>query len=98
MSWPAELTEDQLNRVPPDFIQFGKIPAGRLLEEVGAKGAARGDVVIADYHANLVLNRRRACSRDVVALTTEYAGKVFDRFGIRLEPEILIIEEDGWTK
>ncbi len=58
----------------------------------------RGDAVIADYHANLVLNRGRASSRDVVALTAEYAAKVFDRFGIRLEPEILIIEEDGWTK
>jgi len=90
-----DLTEEQLARVPPDFIQFGKIPAGRLLEEVGAKGAARGDAVIADYHANLVLNRGRASSRDVIALTSDYAAKVFDRFGIRLEPEILIIEESG---
>jgi UDP-N-acetylmuramate dehydrogenase len=87
----ADLTEDQLARVPPDFIQFGKIPAGRLLEAVGAKGAAKGDAFIADYHANLVLNRSRATSQDIVELTSEYAERVFNRFGIRLEPEILIL-------
>jgi len=91
----ADLTADQLARVPPEFVQYGKIPAGRLLEEVGAKGAARGDAVIADYHANLVINRGRATSRDVSALTSEYAERVFERFGIRLEPEILILEENG---
>lgn len=93
----ADLTGEQLARVPADFIQFGKIPAGRLLEEVGAKGAARGDAGIAGYHANLVLNRGRASSRDVVALTSEYAARVFDRFGILLEPEILILEQNGWN-
>ncbi len=91
----TDLPEDQLARVPAEFIQFGKIPAGRLLEEVGARGATRGDAIIADYHANLVLNRGRATSRDVVALTSEYAERVFDRFGIRLEPEILILEQNS---
>ncbi len=88
----GQLSPEVLAGIPPDFIQFGKIPAGRLLEEVGAKGASRGDALIADYHGNLLINRRLASSEDVLALAEEYAQKVWDRFQVRLEPEILIVE------
>ncbi|RPJ82049.1 MAG: hypothetical protein EHM18_16135, partial [Acidobacteria bacterium] len=81
--------------IPTDFIQYGKIPAGRLLEEVGAKGASRGDALIADYHGNLLINRRLASSRDVLALASEYAQRVWDRFQVRLEPEILVVEPEA---
>jgi UDP-N-acetylmuramate dehydrogenase len=77
--------------IPQEFIQYGKIPAGRLLEEVGAKGAVCGDAMIADYHANLLLNRQRAASRDLLHLASEYAQRVWNRFHVRLEPEILIV-------
>jgi len=86
-----DLSPEVLANIPGDFIQFGKIPAGRLLEAVGARGASRGDALIADYHGNLIINRRLASSRDVLALADEYAGKVWDRFQVRLEPEILIV-------
>jgi len=88
----SQLSPEVLAGIPGDFIQFGKIPAGRLLEEVGAKGASRGDALIADYHGNLLINRRLASSGDVLGLATEYAQKVWDRFQVRLEPEILIVE------
>ena len=64
------------------FIQYGKIPAGRLLEEVGAKGTRRGDAQFAPHHANLLVNRGRATSRDILELTQEYAQRVRQRFGI----------------
>ncbi len=88
----SQLSPEVLAGIPADFIHFGKIPAGRLLEEVGAKGASRGDALIADYHGNLLINRRLASSADVLALAEEYAQKVRDRFQVRLEPEILIVE------
>ncbi len=87
-----QLSPEVLAGIPSDFIQFGKIPAGKLLEEVGARGATCGDALIADYHGNLLINRRLATSRDVLALANEYARKVWDRFQVRLEPEILIVE------
>jgi len=91
----SQLSPEVLAGIPSEFIQFGKIPAGKLLEEVGAKGASRGDAVIADYHGNLLINRRLASSQDVLALAGEYAQRVLDRFQVRLEPEILIVEEAG---
>jgi UDP-N-acetylmuramate dehydrogenase len=83
-----------LERIPGNFRQFGKIPAGKLLQGVGACGASRGDAQIASYHGNLILNRGKASSRDVLALAAEYAERVRERYGIRLEPEIRIVGED----
>ncbi|MBI4446629.1 MAG: UDP-N-acetylmuramate dehydrogenase [Acidobacteria bacterium] len=88
----AELPPEVLRRIPSDFIQFGKIPAGKLLEAVGALGARRGDAQVAPYHGNLIINCGHASSRDVRLLAEKYAERVWQRFRIRLEPEILIVE------
>lgn len=87
----ARLSAGILERIPSDFIQYGKIPAGRLLEAVGANGARRGGAEIASYHGNLFINRDAACSEDILALADEFAARVFERFGIRLEPEVCLI-------
>ena len=90
-----ELEEGQLERIPTSFVMHGKIPAGKLLEAVGANGARKGDAAIASYHGNLIMNTGRATGRDVVWLARKYAGRVHESFGIRLEPEIRIIQEKG---
>ena len=41
------------------------------------------------------MNTGRATARDVVWLARKYAGRVHESFGIRLEPEIRIIQEKG---
>ena len=90
-----ELDEDQLERIPTSFVMHGKIPAGKLLEAVGANGARKGDAAIASHHGNLIMNNGRATARDVVWLARKYARRVQESFGIRLEPEIRIIPEKG---
>ena len=88
--------EEALQRIPDDFIMFGKIPAGKLLETVGANGARRGDAEFATYHGNLMINRGRASSEDVLQLAREYARRVWDHFRIRLEPEVVIVDDREW--
>ena len=90
-----ELDGDQLERIPTSFVMHGKIPAGKLLEAVGANGARKGDAAIASYHGNLIMNNGHATARDVVWLARKYARRVQESFGIRLEPEIRIIPEKG---
>ncbi|MFQ5739646.1 MAG: UDP-N-acetylmuramate dehydrogenase [Acidobacteriota bacterium] len=90
-----DLSEEVLASVPDDCILYGKIPAGKLLESVGANGARRGDAQFAHYHGNLLINRHRASSRDLRSLAEEYAARVWKRYGIRLEPEILIVDPDS---
>ena len=88
--------EEALQRIPDDFIMFGKIPAGKLLETVGANGARRGDAQFATYHGNLIANRGRANSKDMLQLAREYARHVWDHFRIRLETEVVIVDDLEW--
>jgi UDP-N-acetylenolpyruvoylglucosamine reductase len=88
-----EVPKTALEKIPEDFIMFGKIPAGKLLEAVGANGVRRGNAQFADYHGNLIVNLGQATSQDILTLADEYAGRVWEHFRIRLEPEILILDE-----
>jgi UDP-N-acetylmuramate dehydrogenase len=85
------LSKDILEKIPAEKVVYGKIPAGTLLEMVGAKGAKLGQIEIADYHANLFINLDNGTSKDFWNLAFEYSQKVFDKFGIRLDVEVQFI-------
>ncbi|MEJ2078398.1 MAG: UDP-N-acetylmuramate dehydrogenase [Acidobacteriota bacterium] len=87
----GDLPPGVLARIPREFIQYGKIPAGRLLEAVGANGARRGGAQVAPYHGNLFMNRDAARAEDILALADEFSRRVLERFGIRLEPEVCLL-------
>jgi UDP-N-acetylmuramate dehydrogenase len=91
-----EIAPEAQRLIPHDFVIGGKIPAGKLLEAVGACGARRGQAEFADYHGNLIVNRGKAKCAEILSLANEYAGRVNERFRIRLEPEILIIDDREW--
>ncbi|MDA2933841.1 UDP-N-acetylmuramate dehydrogenase [Acidobacteria bacterium AH-259-D05] len=91
-----EISKKALEKIPEDFIMFGKIPAGKLLEAVGANGVRCGDAQFATYHGNLIINLDQATSSDILSLANEYAERVWERFFIRLEPEIRITQQKGW--
>lgn len=87
----AKLPEEVLKNIPEDKIVYGKIPAGTLLEEVGAKGQLLGEIEIAPYHANLFINKGSGKAQDFYNLAKTYAKKVQEKFGITLEPEVQLI-------
>lgn len=80
-----------LEKIPKEKIVYGKIPAGSLLEMVGAKGDYLGDIEIAPYHANLFLNKGEGTASDFYELAKKYVQKVKERFGITLESEVQLI-------
>lgn len=86
-----KLPKEILQRIPKEKIVYGKIPAGSLLEEVGAKGDKLGDIEIASYHANLFINKGSGNAKDFYQLAQKYAQKVKEKFGISLEPEVQLI-------
>ncbi len=65
--------------------------AGRLLEEAGVKGLARGDARVSDLHANYNVNRGAATAADVHALMEEMRRRVEARSGVRLEAEVKLV-------
>ncbi|MEK9178771.1 MAG: UDP-N-acetylenolpyruvoylglucosamine reductase, partial [Patescibacteria group bacterium] len=86
-----DLSRQQLEKIPKEKIVYEKIPAGYLLEEVGAKGAKKGEIEIAAFHANLFMNKGKGTSQDFFALSQEFRQKVKEKFGIELESEVQLI-------
>ena len=88
------LNDDQLSRIPAAYVTHGKVPAGKLLEAVGANGARRGEAMVASYHGNLFLNQGKCSATDILWLAETYASRVLDRFGVTLQPEIRILNQN----
>ena len=65
--------------------------AGRLIEACGLKGAREGGAEISERHANVIVNRESATAADVLALMRRARRAVSDRFGVELEPEIILL-------
>ncbi len=65
--------------------------AGWLIEKAGMKGRAVGGAQVSERHANFIVNRGRASAADIIALAEAVRERVFDAFGVRLEPEVAII-------
>ncbi|MBC8449443.1 MAG: UDP-N-acetylmuramate dehydrogenase [Chloroflexi bacterium] len=82
---PKGLSAGSVFRNPPgDF-------AGRLIEAAGLKGACHGGAVIAEKHANFIINRGGATAADVLALMALARQRVLERFGVTLELEIELV-------
>lgn len=68
--------------------------AGRLIEAAGLKGEQRGGVEVSRLHANFVVNPGgvgAARAADVLALIRHIQQVVFERFGVKLEPEVQLV-------
>lgn len=66
--------------------------SGQLIEKIGLKGKRVGGAMISDRHGNFIVNLGGARASDVLELIEMAQKKVFEAFGIHLEPEIRIIE------
>jgi UDP-N-acetylmuramate dehydrogenase len=67
--------------------------AGRIVEEVGAKGLRVGGAEISGKHANFIVNVGGATAADVLALIHEAQKRAYEQFGLRLEPEVCMVGE-----
>lgn len=68
-----------------------RIPAGRLLEEAGAKAMTVGGAGVFEKHANMIVNRGGATAADVLALADMMKAAVRAKFGRELEEEVLFV-------
>lgn len=95
----SELNSRRREKQPLEFPSAGstfKRPeghfAGKLIEDCGLKGYRIGGAQVSEKHAGFVINAGGATCQDVVQLMEYIEQQVYQRFAIRLEREVRVIE------
>jgi len=68
-----------------------KVPAAQLLDQVGAKDLTVGNAAVFRDHANFIINRGGATSKDVCQLAAELKTRVKNEFGVELQEEVILV-------
>ncbi|MCX6739791.1 MAG: UDP-N-acetylmuramate dehydrogenase [Candidatus Parcubacteria bacterium] len=83
--------QDLLKKVPnlpKEYLEYEKIPAAWLIEQLDLKGKTIGGAQISNKHANFIVNIKDASANDVIQLISLVKMKVRDTYGIELMEEI----------
>lgn len=68
-----------------------KLAAGWLIDAAGMKGKREGDAGVFERHSLVLVNYGHATGKEILALSQEVSEAVWRRYGVRLEPEPVII-------
>ena len=66
--------------------------AGKLIEDAGLKGFSVGGAQVSEKHAGFVINKGGATCADVLSLMEQVSHIVYEKYGVRLEPEVKILK------
>ena len=66
--------------------------AAALIDKAGLKGTHVGDAEVSVKHSGFVINKGNATCKDVLKLIEIIKDTVFEKFGIKLECEVRIVE------
>lgn len=73
---------------PPDHY------VGPLIEKAGLKGLRIGGAEVSTKHAGFIVKTGEAKAKDFLDLIAAIQSEIWEKFGVRLEPEIRILGED----
>lgn len=62
--------------------------AGKLIMDAGLRGFTVGGAQVSEKHCGFVINANEATAADVVSLMEQVSQNVYEKFGVRLEPEV----------
>jgi UDP-N-acetylmuramate dehydrogenase len=82
---------NSLPGLPQPLRQAGVVPAAYLSEAAGCKGLRVGGAMVAARHANFLVNTGTATASDVLAAAEIVKARVFEKFNVVLEEEVLRI-------
>ena len=96
-----ELNDRRREKQPLDLPSAGSAfrrPEGHyaaaLIDEAGLKGYRVGGAQVSEKHAGFVVNTGGASSHDVYDLMMHVRNTVYEKTGVALEPEIIILPPD----
>lgn len=67
---------------------------GKLVEDAGLKGKMIGMAQVSEKHTGFIVNKGGATSKDVVDLIEYVKADILEKFGVKLEEEIIIMGEE----
>jgi UDP-N-acetylmuramate dehydrogenase len=82
--------------INPEDPQADGRSAGQLLDAAGCRGLQVGGARLSPKHANFVENTGGATTADILEVMAEARRRVYESFGITLEPEVQILGEVSW--
>lgn len=95
-------TAARIEKQPTSYPNAGSVfknppgdAAGRLIEQIGAKGWMEGDAMVSEKHANFIVNTGSATCDDVLRLIDRIKKTVLQETGIALEEEILYLGNEN---
>lgn len=90
-----DLKERRITKQPLEYPSAGstfKRPegyfAGKLIQDADLRGFQVGGAQVSEKHCGFVINKDGATASDVIELMRQVSDKVYDKFGVRLEPEV----------
>ncbi|MNL40140.1 UDP-N-acetylenolpyruvoylglucosamine reductase [compost metagenome] len=90
-------TRDELASRFPGLVSYAqpdgryKLAAGWLIDQCGWKGRVLGPAGVHDRQALVLVNRGGATAADIMGLARAVQDAVADRYGVRLEPEPVVV-------
>lgn len=75
------------------FKRKGDIITAKLIDECGLKGYTIGGAAVSLKHAGFIINKNNATAKDVLKLVELVKNRVFAKFNIKIELEMLILGE-----
>lgn len=93
-----ELKEARITKQPLNYASAGstfKRPegyfAGKLIQDAGLSGFSVGDAQVSEKHCGFVINRGEATAADVADLIRKVQEQVYEKFQVKLEPEVRML-------
>ena len=95
-----ELNTQRREKQPLDQYSAGstfKRPAGyfagKLISDAGLCGYQVGGAAVSEKHCGFVINKNNATAEEFLAVINDVIRIVYDKFGVRLEPEVRFLGE-----
>lgn len=95
-----QLKEQRVTKQPLEYPSAGstfKRPegyfAGKLIQDAGLRGFQVGGAQISEKHCGFVINKEQATASDIIELMKQVSQKVWELYGVRLEPEVKFLGE-----
>lgn len=94
-AYMEELRDRRVSKQPLEYPSAGstfKRPegyfAGKLIQDAGLRGFQVGGAQVSEKHCGFVINKDGATAADIVELMNQVIEKVYQTFGVTLEPEV----------